>query len=54
MTAKDDRYFGALSYEGVSQVLLDGATFSSAGYGETMGLVMGHSILEMDEPRTST
>jgi cytochrome P450 len=31
-------------------VLLDGETFSSAGYGETMGLVMGHSILEMDEP----
>lgn len=50
MTAKDDQYYVALSYEAVSQVLLDGATFSSAGYGETMGLVMGHSILEMDEP----
>jgi len=50
MTAKDDRYYVALSYEAVSQVLLDGETFSSAGYGETMGLVMGHSILEMDEP----
>lgn len=50
MTAKDDQYYVALSYEAVSQVLLDGETFSSAGYGETMGLVMGHSILEMDEP----
>jgi cytochrome P450 len=50
MTAKDDQYYVALSYQAVSQVLLDGETFSSAGYGETMGLVMGHSILEMDEP----
>jgi cytochrome P450 len=50
MTAKDDQYYVALSYDAVSQVLLDGTTFSSAGYGETMGLVMGHSILEMDEP----
>lgn len=46
----EDDYYVALSYEAVSQVLLDGETFSSAGYGETMGLVMGHSILEMDEP----
>jgi cytochrome P450 len=43
-------YYTALSYAAVSQVLLDGETFSSAGYGRTMGLVMGHSILEMDEP----
>lgn len=50
ISAADDRYYVALSYEAVSQVLLDGETFSSAGYGETMGLVMGHSILEMDEP----
>jgi len=50
MTAKDEQYYVALSYDAVSQVLLDGETFSSAGYGETMGLVMGHSILEMDEP----
>jgi cytochrome P450 len=34
----------------VAQVLLDGETFSSSGYGKTMGLVMGHSILEMDDP----
>jgi cytochrome P450 len=31
-------------------VLRDGHTFSSAGYAATMGLVFGHSILEMDEP----
>jgi cytochrome P450 len=43
-------YYTACSYAAVSQVLLDGETFSSAGYGKTMGLVMGHSILEMDEP----
>jgi len=34
----------------VQQVLKDGATFSSSGYAETMGMLMGHSILEMDEP----
>lgn len=50
MNAKHDKYYVALSYEAVSQILLDGDTFSSAGYGESMGLVMGHSILEMDEP----
>lgn len=39
-----------LSYDAVQQVLKDGETFSSSGYGPTIGLVMGHSILEMDEP----
>lgn len=43
-------YFTALSYDAVTQVLLDGETFSSTGYAKSMGLVMGHSILEMDEP----
>ncbi|WP_420639580.1 cytochrome P450 [Candidatus Poriferisocius sp.] len=38
------------SYDGVEAVLRDGGTFSSAGYAESMGLVMGHTILEMDEP----
>ncbi len=47
---KSGHYFSALSYEAVTQVLLDGETFSSSGYGKSMGLVMGHSILEMDEP----
>jgi AcrR family transcriptional regulator len=32
---------------------LDGETFSSKGYGTTMGLVMGRTILEMDEPEHS-
>lgn len=39
-----------LSFEAVQQVLKDGETFSSSGYADNMGLVMGHSILEMDEP----
>lgn len=43
-------YFTALGYEAVTQVLLDGETFSSSGYAKSMGIVMGHSILEMDEP----
>lgn len=37
-------------YDAVAHVLLDGQTFSSAGYARSMGLVMGHTILEMDEP----
>ncbi len=48
------RHFTALSHEAVTQVLLDGATFSSSGYANSMGLVMGHSILEMDEPEHRT
>ena len=50
MGTPDSRKFIALSYDAVSAVLLDGTTFSSKGYADTMGLVMGHSILEMDEP----
>jgi cytochrome P450 len=42
--------FTAFSYEAVQQVLKDGDTFSSNGYAEVMGQVLGHSILEMDEP----
>jgi cytochrome P450 len=33
----NSRFFIALSYDAVSQVLLDGATFSSRGYADTMG-----------------
>jgi len=51
---EEHRHFVALSYEAVSQVLLDGNTFSSKGYANSMGLVMGHSILEMDEPEHRT
>src|SRR5438876_163316 len=42
--------FTAYSFEAVQQVLKDGETFSSQGYAEVMGKVLGHSILEMDEP----
>jgi cytochrome P450 len=46
--------FTAYSFEAVQAVLADGETFSSAGYGEVMGVVMGRSILEMDEPEHRT
>ena len=42
--------FTAYSYEAVMQVLRDGETFSSKIYENVMGVVMGHTILEMDEP----
>jgi cytochrome P450 len=42
-----------VSYDGVSEVLRDGKRFSSTGYAATMGPVMGHTILEMDEPEHS-
>jgi cytochrome P450 len=38
------------SFELVSQVLRDNHAFSSQVYAEMMGPVMGHTILEMDEP----
>src|SRR3954465_6410599 len=44
------RAFMVLSYEGVTQVLRDPESFSSSYYADTMGMVFGHSILEMDEP----
>jgi len=43
----------ALSHEAVQHVLRDGATFSSAGYADSMGQVMGRTILQMDEPEHS-
>ena len=42
--------FTVYSCDLVSQVLRDNHHFSSEVYGEVMGIVMGHSILEMDEP----
>ncbi|HMC52339.1 MAG TPA: cytochrome P450 [Acidimicrobiales bacterium] len=39
-----------LGYDEVAHVLRDGQTFSSTGYAASMGVVMGHTILEMDEP----
>jgi cytochrome P450 len=40
----------AVGYQAVQEVLRDGERFSSSMYALTMGPVMGHSILEMDEP----
>jgi len=42
------------SYDLVSQVLRDNHTFSSEVYAAMMGPVMGHTILEMDEPEHHT
>jgi cytochrome P450 len=42
--------FQVLGLDAVLQVLRDGVTFSSSGYAVSMGVVMGHTILEMDEP----
>jgi cytochrome P450 len=50
MLSQSGNYYTALSYDAVQQVLLDGETFSSSGYSPTVGMLMGHSILEMDEP----
>jgi cytochrome P450 len=38
----------ALGFDVVWEVLRDAARFSSQGYAESMGKVMGHTILEMD------
>jgi cytochrome P450 len=46
--------YTAFSFEAVQTVLRDGETFSSSGYAEVMGQVMGHTILEMDEPEHHT
>lgn len=49
--AKDiPEIYSAVSYDAVSEILRDGVRFSSRGYALVMGPVMGHSILEMDEP----
>ena len=42
--------YEVLSHEAVSQVLRDGKTFSSSAYKALMGMVMGPTILVMDEP----
>jgi cytochrome P450 len=46
--------FTAFSYDAVQAVLRDGDAFSSAGYADVIGAVMGHTILEMDEPEHHT
>lgn len=50
LVSGDRPQYGVYTFAGVEQVLRDGELFSSAGYAESMGLVMGHTILEMDEP----
>lgn len=42
--------FTAYGYDAVNRVLTDAESFSSAGYAELMGVVLGRSILEMDPP----
>jgi len=42
--------FTVSSYDAVQEVLRDNTRFSSSGYADVMGAVMGHTILEMDEP----
>ena len=50
----DAPIYSALSYDAVTQVLRSGSPFSSSAYANTIGIVMGHSILEMDEPEHNT
>jgi cytochrome P450 len=42
--------FAVLRYEDCNHVLRDNSTYSSTVYVDMMGPVMGHTILEMDEP----
>ncbi len=42
--------YTVFAHDLVQQVLRDADTFSSAGYADTMGLVMGRTILQMDAP----
>jgi cytochrome P450 len=45
--------YEALSHDAVSQVLRNGKVFSSSAYAAAMGVVMGPTILVMDEPEHS-
>jgi cytochrome P450 len=42
--------YTACTYDAVLEILKDGERFSSKIYEGVMGMVMGHTILEMDEP----
>lgn len=48
LTEAPPEIYAVLDFDGVHEVLRDGARFSSNGYARTMGGVMGHTILEMD------
>jgi cytochrome P450 len=43
-----DEIYTVLTFDAVDEVLRDDARFCSAGYARSMGIVMGHTILEMD------
>jgi cytochrome P450 len=43
--------FTAYSHEAVATVLRDGERFSSSVYQDVVGAVMGHTVLEMDQPQ---
>ena len=49
-SAETPNLYSAVRYDSVSEVLRDAGRFSSRGYELVMGPVMGHTILEMDEP----
>jgi cytochrome P450 len=40
----------AFRYDDCSRILRDAKTFTSTGYDDTIGMVMGHMILGMDDP----
>ena len=45
-----DNEWVTFRYDDCSRVFRDGKTFSSAGYDSTIGVVMGHMLLGMDDP----
>ncbi|MGP0029750.1 MAG: cytochrome P450 [Acidimicrobiales bacterium] len=42
--------WNAFGYDDCSRILRDAKTFTSTGYDSTIGMVMGHMILGMDDP----
>ena len=46
--------WNAFRYDDCSRILRDAKTFTSTGYDDTIGLVMGHMILGMDDPEHRT
>lgn len=49
----DREHYAAYSHDAVSQILRDGKHFSSSMYKDSIGVVMGPTILVMDEPEHS-
>jgi cytochrome P450 len=47
---EDEPGWVAYRYDDVSRILRDAKTFTSTGYDSTIGMVMGHMILGMDDP----